>query len=217
MFIKGATFNEYIAELDLARAEGLLLRYISQTYKGMAQSVEEKYKNDEVLDIIAYLRTMLSRVDTSLIEEWESLFLAKEEEVETSEKRALSPYDPRVNYKAFVAKLRSELFHLVRLLSIKNYTEAELAINNSGDDAWNEERFEQALKGFYEISPKIIADPRARNPVHTKINKVSDTEYEVTHTLLDEQDDSWHLNITVDLKERRDESAPLLFLKSIEE
>lgn len=217
MFIKGATFNEYISELGLARAEGLLLRYISQTYKGIAQSVEDRYKNDAILDIIAYLRTMLSRVDTSLIEEWESMFLPgdKEASVEVEEKR--SPYDPRVNHKAFVAKVRSELFHLVRLLSLKNYQEAALAINNGRDEAWDEPRFLNALKGFYESYPEIIADPRARNPELTHIHKLSETEYEVVHTLLDEEGDNmWHINAFIDLKEHRDESSPLLFLRSIE-
>lgn len=217
MFIKGATFNEYISELDLARAEGLLLRYISQTYKGLAQSVEEKYKSDEVLDIIAYLRTMLSRVDTSLIEEWESLFVADNADEAVKDKETLSPYDPRVNHKAFTAKVRSELFHLVRLLSQKSYTEAELSINNTGDEAWNEQRFTKALEDFYGSYQEIISDPRARNPALTKITKLSDTEYEVSHTLLDDQEDNmWHLEAYINLKERRDESTPLLFLRSIE-
>lgn len=217
MFMKGATFNEYIAEFGLARAEGLLLRYLSQTYKGLVQSVPDQYKTEEVLDIIAYVRTMLARVDTSLIKEWESLFEEAPAEIAIEEnKRPLPPYDPRVNHKTFVVKIRSELFHLVRLLSLQNYEEAALAIANNGEDAWTKERFEKALLDFYRDYNAIIADPRARSPSLTQIEKISDTKYAITHTLLDDKEDNmWHLDVSVDLNRRQQESEPLIYLEGI--
>lgn len=217
MFLKGATFNEYVSELGLERSEGLLLRYLSQTYKTMVQSVPDLYKSDEVLDIIAYLRTMLSRVDTSLIDEWESMFeKGPKDATKPSEEVKLFPYDPRVNHKAFVAKVRSELFHLCRLLSQKNYEEAGSAIANSGPDAWTKERFETALNDFYEEYGHIVADPTARSPLLTNITKISDTKYAVTHTILDDQEDNmWHIDATIDLDNRKTEGEPLLWLESI--
>ena len=214
MFVKGATFNEYISELGLQRGEGLLLRYLSQTYKTLMQSVPDQYKSDDLLDIIAYLRTMLSRIDTSLIDEWESLFEeAKESNTEPTKQEIRSPYDPRVNHKAFVAKVHSELFHLVRLLSQKNYEEAALAIANSGDDAWDKPRFIEALEDFYRDYDHIIADPRARNPSLTKITKLSDTLYTVLHTILDDKEDNlWHLDATIDLNQKVGENITLLHL-----
>lgn len=216
MFVKGATFNEYVAELGLARSEGLLLRYLSQTYKTLMQSVPDSYKTEGVLDVIAYLRTMLSRVDTSLIDEWESLFedgtITQRDIVEKTYK----PYDPRVNHKAFVAKVRSELFHFVRLLSQKNYEEAALAMRHNPDDVWNEARFETTLKDFYQDYGAIIADPRARNPELTRLDKLTDAQYIVTHTLLDDKDDRlWYLKGTIDLDSSRDESEPLIVLTEI--
>ena len=167
MFERGSTFNEYVLEFGLARSEGLLLRYLSQTYKALAQSVPDQYKNEEFLDIIAYLRTMLSRVDTSLIDEWESMFEAGDERaLITQDSQSLSPYDPRVNHKAFVAKVRAELFHVVRLLAQKNYEEASLGLANSQD--WPAQKLEDAFQNFYDNYEKIIADPRARNPLLTE-------------------------------------------------
>lgn len=216
MFVKGATFNEYISELGLARSEGLLLRYLSQTYKTLVQSVPEQYKSEGVLDIIAYLRTMLSRVDTSLIDEWESLF---DEGIDGSREvveKILKPYDPRISHKAFVAKVRSELFHLVRLLSQKSYDEASLAVHNAGENVWDQKRFEQAFKDFYSEYATIIADPRARNPELTRIEKLSDTKYTISHTLLDDKEDNlWHIDGSIDFELPRDESEPLITLESI--
>jgi hypothetical protein len=217
MYLKGATFNEYVGELGLARAEGLLLRYLSQTYKALVQSVPDHYKTDEVLDIIAYLRTMLSRVDTSLIDEWESLF-GDEQRGQFTEERTPSrlQFDPRVNHKAFVAKVRSELFHLVRLLAQKNYEDAGLAVANRGDDAWTPERFSQALSPFYEDYQQIIATPQARNSTLTKLEKLSDTTYSITHTLLDDKEDNiWFINALIDLDKQREEYEPLLFIQAI--
>jgi superfamily II RNA helicase len=216
MFFKGATFNEYVSEFGLARAEGLLLRYVSQTYKTLVQSVPEQYKSDEVLDIIAYLRTMLARVDKSLIEEWESMFeptaIDEDGALKTVE---LKPYDPRVNHKAFVAKVRAEFFHLVRLLSQKNYEEALAVIANTGDDAWTIELLEKTLEPFFR-EYRMITDPRARNPQLTKIHKESDTIYVVTQTILDDKEDNmWHLDAKIDLEKLQEESMPIIWLVSI--
>jgi superfamily II RNA helicase len=193
MFERGATFNDYVGEFGLARSEGLLLRYISQSYKTMAQSVPDNYKNDECLDIIAYLRTLLSRVDTSLIDEWERMFEPGEEKSISTNKPHYSPFDPRVNSKAFIAKVRAELFHIVRLLAQKNYEELTLIFSNS--DEWPPQKFENVLKDFYEHYDFIIADPRARNPKLCQIQKIRDDYYEITHILLDDKEDNfWHIH-----------------------
>ncbi len=215
MFETGATFNEYINELGLARAEGLLLRYLSQAYKGIMQSVPDQMKTDGVLDIIAYLRTMLSRVDTSLIEEWESLF---DEPLENSganvKKQEYAPFDPRVNHKAFAAKVRAELFHLVRLLAGGAYLEAEGAIKNG--DKWNAAGLEEVLRPFIAEYGKIIGDPRARSPELTRLKKLSDSAYEVSHTLLDEQGDNiWFIKGLIDLDSIKDLNEPIIEITEI--
>lgn len=210
MYSKGATFNEYVNEYGLARAEGLLLRYLSQTFKSLVQSVPDTYKSDEVLDIIAYVRTILARVDTSLIDEWSSLFEAKPEATPVKrEGLRLMTFDPRVNQKAFLAKVRAELFHVVRLLASKSYEDALSAIANPQE--WSVEKFEQTFAPFYESFQELIADPRARSPQLTQIKKLSDTSYSVVHTLLDDQEEnSWHVRAEIDLSVQREESAPFL-------
>ncbi|MCA9507989.1 MAG: DUF3516 domain-containing protein [Myxococcales bacterium] len=217
MYGKGATFNEYVNEYGLARAEGLLLRYLSQSYKTLMQSVPDSYKNDEVLDIIAFIRTILARVDTSLIDEWTSLFEEKpQEDMTRRESASLMTFDPRINPKAFLAKIRAELFHLVRLLAQKNYEDALLAIANP--DEWSKEKFEEVFAPFYEDYEGIIADPRARNPKLSQIKKVSDTFYTITHTLLDDREDNaWYLRAEIDLAHQREENAPLLKLLEVDE
>lgn len=199
MFMKGVTFNEYISEYGLARAEGLLLRYISQTYKALMQTVPDSFKNDAVVDVIAYLRTMLAKVDQSLIQEWESML----EPTESSPQEVLEaprlPFDPRVNHKAFIARVRAELFSLIRMLSQKNYEEVIEAISNTGDEPWSKDRLENAMERFF-ADYQMIADPRARSPELTKVEKVSEHLYRFSHTILDTKEDNmWHINGRIDL------------------
>ncbi|HXW60934.1 MAG TPA: DUF3516 domain-containing protein, partial [Myxococcota bacterium] len=215
MFLKGATFNQYVVELGLARSEGLLLRYLSQTYKTLVQSVPDNYKSDQLMDIIAYLKVMLSRVDTSLIDEWESLFKDSEEMVLVGREPSLAAFDPRINKKAFIAKIRAELFHLVRLLSERNFEEAALAIANSKD--WPLEKWEESLNAYFSMHEKLIADARARSPELTRIKELSELEFDITHNLIDESDErDWFLRARIDMKDRVDDSAPLLTLLAIE-
>lgn len=209
MFIKGATFNEYVSELGLAKIEGILLRYISQTFKALVQNVPDNYKNDEVLDIIAYLRTMLSRVDTSLLKEWEGMFTKEAKDISTTSK----PFDPKLNHKAFIAKVRAELFHLVKLLQQQNFTEIVSFIVNNED--WSEAKLINTLERFYD-QYTIIADARARESRLSQIKQESDNIYHLYHTIIDDKGDNiWHIEASVDIDKIIDESSPILKLINI--
>ncbi len=67
------SFSEYIRDYNLQRAEGLLLRYLSDVYKTLIQTVPENSKNDEIDAIIVYLGSMIRQIDSSLLDEWERL------------------------------------------------------------------------------------------------------------------------------------------------
>ncbi|NJL29798.1 MAG: DUF3516 domain-containing protein, partial [Thermoanaerobaculia bacterium] len=73
MFEHYWSFEDYVRLYGLQRSEGVLLRYLSQLYKTLSQSVPERAKTEGVYDVLGYFRTMLERIDTSLLEEWESL------------------------------------------------------------------------------------------------------------------------------------------------
>jgi hypothetical protein len=51
MWERGATFAEYVKEYGLVRSEGALLRYLSDAYKALVQSVPESDKTEEVQDL----------------------------------------------------------------------------------------------------------------------------------------------------------------------
>ncbi len=73
LFEKAMTFGEYVQYHGLKRSEGVVLRYLSDVYKGLIQNIAEDLKTDEIDDLIAWLGALVRQVDSSLIDEWERL------------------------------------------------------------------------------------------------------------------------------------------------
>ena len=95
MFERAMTFGEYINDYGLKRSEGVLLRYLSDVYKGLVQNVPEDLATDELGDIVAWLGAVVRHVDSSLIDEWERL-LHPDEATSVDELRPAST-DRRAN------------------------------------------------------------------------------------------------------------------------
>ena len=73
LFERAMTFGEYIDFYGLKNSEGAVLRYLSDVYKGLTQNVPAEAGNDELADIVHWLRTLVRQVDSSLLDEWERL------------------------------------------------------------------------------------------------------------------------------------------------
>ena len=73
MFERSLTFVEYIGFYQLARSEGLVLRYLADTYRALRQTVPDEAKTEELADIEAWLGELVRQVDSSLLDEWEAL------------------------------------------------------------------------------------------------------------------------------------------------
>src|SRR5262249_41658200 len=86
MFEGFMSFADYVKRYGLQRGEGVLLRYVSQLYKTLGQSVPELAKTEGVWDALGFFRAMIDLTDTSLLEEWESL-LPPEIRLETEARR----------------------------------------------------------------------------------------------------------------------------------
>jgi hypothetical protein len=73
MFERSMTFGEYTGHYGLKQSEGVLLRYLSDVYKGITQNVPADAMNDELDEIAHWLGTLVRQVDSSLLDEWERL------------------------------------------------------------------------------------------------------------------------------------------------
>jgi len=217
------SFADYVKRYGLQRSEGVLLRYVSQLYKTLDQSVPEAAKTEGVWDALGFYRAMIDLTDTSLLEEWESL-LHPELRLEGKGKReaakeALWLEELLANPKSFAARVRAEMHLLVRALAAKEWEEAVASVQQDPEGpggTWDEERFEAAMAPFVAEYGELVFTPEARRHQWTEIRSTGDRTWEVAQTLLDSQGDNlWAVQGTIDLRNPLTIDGPLVRLTRI--
>ncbi|MEM6960803.1 MAG: DUF3516 domain-containing protein [Myxococcota bacterium] len=216
MFEEGMTFREYVKEYGLARSEGVLLRYLSDVYKTLQQSVPEDAKTQETRDMIDWLSAVVKQIDSSLIDEWEQLTHPEEPVKRAANElsgKELSDQEDIVETKGFVVLIRNDCFRFVKLLARSDYEGAIELL--SGLPRWTTERLAEALAPYHQEHATIRTDPKARAPKCTQIDK-ADVEWVVRQVLLDDEDfGEWHLEFRVDLEASRAQGRPALRLTGV--
>ncbi len=216
MFESCRDFVDYVREHSIARSEGLLLRYLSQLHNTLVQTVPEEAKTEEVYDVIAFLRTTLQNVDSSLVQAWETLLQPEAAGLEGREAAAPPPFDVALRPKALAARVRAELHALVRDLAAREFETAALRLRQDPEDAWDAARLEAALEAFFEEYGEIDFTPQARQAQRTRLEELGPRRWGVTQVLCDPLgDDLWALHGEVDLTGQRDPEGPLVCLRRI--
>jgi len=221
MFEGFRSFSDYVQEYDLERAEGLLLRHLHSVYKVLAQTVPDRIKTDAVLEAEIYLRDMLRRVDSSLLEEWERMLapdrapsgIAGAEQPPVPEE----PRDVTSDTRAFTVSIRTRAFAFLRAWSI-GHDEAALEAIDVRDDAggqpWSADRLRAAREAYRVEHSDLRLDPEARNLRHTRVEPSGEGDrWVVQQTLVDPEGfNDWILGLEVDLAASRDAGVPVLRL-----
>ena len=221
------TFPEYVREYELQRAEGLLLRYLSDVYRALEQTVPAAQKNDEVDAIGAYFGSIVRSVDSSLIDEWERLKSGEGEATFRSSRErsaAASPVasDPLGDPRALRIRVRNEVFLFIRALAIGDFENALTVLKRWSPDGatavdgegqtWSEARLEAIGKAFAESGHKDLrTDTAARAQTHTRLDEASDS-WSIEQTLVDSDGhNDWMLKLKFDLRESRAQKPRLIF------
>jgi hypothetical protein len=212
------TFADYVREYELQRSEGLLLRYVSEAYKTLVQTVPETYRNDELLDVIAFLRATVRGVDSSLIDEWERMrdpsYQARIVDARAAVAETLGPPPVWADPKAFLARIRTELHRLLVAVARKDAEGAAAAVANGPE--WPPTRLEEALAPYWAEHPRIDTTPAARRPHNTFVKELGARRWQAIQRIVDEAGEvDWMLECEIDLSSPRDPDAPLLSLLRI--
>jgi hypothetical protein len=206
------SFADYVREYELQRSEGLVLRYLTETYKTLVQTVPESYRDDALLDVITFLRATVRGVDSSLIDEWERLRDPSYLPALVADPRAvLGPPPLWADPRAFAARLRTELHALLVALARKDW-EAALGALAPGSD-WTAARLEAELAPYWAAHPRIDVTPAARRPHHTFVKELGERRWEAVQRIVDEAGEvDWMILCEVDLSGPHDRDRPLLHL-----
>jgi hypothetical protein len=209
-------FGDFVRRYGIERSEGLLLRYLSQVHNTLQHSVPESAYTDDLHDLMGWLRALLGRVDSSLVEEWESLVDPSKPRERAAAAAKPQPFDLARHPKALAARIRAELQQLVRALSQGHYEEAAACVRDDPDDRWDAPRFESALAPFLAEYGRVVFDPRARLAEHTAITPIVPRRFAVQQKLLDPAgDDLWAIVGEVDLREEKAPEGPLVRIDRI--
>lgn len=201
------SFEDYVRRYSVARMEGVLLRYLSQVHSTLARNLPETARNDEVLEIIAFFRAMLARVDSSLVEEWENL-VNPMEPTALAEMASPDRAPRRLDQKSFNARVRAEMHQLMQALSKRDFEAASVCVANLD---WDPARFEAEFTALFEAQGDLRHDPDARRGHWTRIDARSELAFDVTQTLIDaEGEGGFQIEAEIVLDEPRMPAGPML-------
>jgi superfamily II RNA helicase len=207
-------FDDYVRRYNIARMEGVLLRYLNQVHSTLARNLPEAARTDEVEEIIAFFRAMLARVDSSLVEEWENL--VHPSEAPSKEKEATPDRAPRrLDPKQFNARVRAEMHQLLQALSRRDF---EMAAGCVASGSWDAARFEREFEGVFESQRNVRHDPDARRGHWTRIEVRSELAYDVVQILIDEEGEGgYQLEAEVILGDAQMPAGPMLRILGLRE
>jgi hypothetical protein len=223
MFETFSGFSDYVKSYGLERSEGVLLRYLSQLYRTLDQTVPEPAKSDEVWDVLGFFRSLVGETDASLLEEWErmrhpELLLAERTAPAAPAKRAEASWITELlaNPRVFAARVRAEAQLLVRALARKDWEEAAERVCAEAGDLWDAARFEAALAPFFEEYGELLSGAEARLHHLTKLSSTGPRKWEVAQTLLDPKgDNTWAVFAEIDLTDAGAPDGPILRIRRI--
>jgi superfamily II RNA helicase len=190
MFERYSSFADYIKSYGLMRAEGLLLRHLTNVYRVLSNTIPPAFKTEPVDEVITYIETLLRITDSSLLDEWETL---KNPDHTPNTNEALpapkGPTDITRDREAFTRLVRNEVFRFLRMLSNKEYQEIDetFELNRMFPEAkWKYTELGKMMDKYYETHDWIRLDPEARNKINTNITESDDhSTWKIKQTLID--------------------------------
>ncbi|MGH3660978.1 MAG: DEAD/DEAH box helicase [Micromonosporaceae bacterium] len=194
LYEQAMTFTEYISYHNLARSEGLVLRYLADVWRALRQTVPEEAKTDPLIDLEEWLGELVRQIDSSLLDEWEQLR-------NPTDAAAPAPVDDRPpavtrNRRAFRVLVRNALFRRVELAARRRYDELGALDSDAG---WDADAWQEALEPYWEIHDEIGIGPDARGPAMLIIEE--QPEQWLVRQIFDDPagDHDWGLSAEIDL------------------
>ena len=203
MYEWGRTFTEFVAFYGVTRSEGLVLRYLSDTYRALRQTVPERHGTDELDDIIEWLGELVRQVDSSLLDEWEALTdpesVARAAEAAAAGVVLAPPRPITANERAFGVMVRNAMFQKVQLAA-RDAWGSLAALEGEGKVAMPAHAGRRRSGAYWDEYETLDDGPAARSPALLLIDRSSPRLWTVRQIIDDpEGHHDWAIVATVDL------------------
>jgi hypothetical protein len=197
MWEQGMGFSDLVARYGLARSEGLVLRYLTDAYRTMRQTVPERHRPPELDELLEWLGETVRQTDSSLLDEWEALADPAHVRPDVADHEPPPPPRPlSARGRPFRVMVRNAAWRRVELAARDDV--AGLAALGGGMTG---EEWDAALGSYYAEHGAIRLDADARGP-HLLAVSEEGRRWRVRQTLHDpEGHHDWVVDLIVDLDE----------------
>ncbi|WP_303869229.1 RNA helicase [Senegalimassilia anaerobia] len=174
MLESAADFKGYIQKLGIMRYEGILLRYLSEAFRGLDRTIPEDKRSEQLKDIIAWLGLIVRSVDSSLVDEWENAGAV----LDAAPPDAAGAEAVVRDRRGLTVLVRNALFSRVRLAAHRDTAGLGEA---DGDWGFGERAWIQALDEYYEEHEEVLLDADARSKAYLMLDEADEEELHVWH------------------------------------
>ena len=208
MITRAMGFGEFVAFYKVQRSEGLVLRYLSDAYRALRQTVPAYARTDELDALITWLGQVVRHTDSSLVDEWEAMT------------GVVTPKDAPIAPPPSTRPLSANLPALRVLIRNAMWRRVELAARDdvdglgalSGPEGITIDDWDDALGAYWDEHDEMLLDADARGPAMLDITAegrtlivrqiIADPEANhdwqiIGHVDLDATDESGELELTV--------------------
>ena len=193
--LEGANdFKGYIQKLNIARSEGILLRYLAEAFRSLDRTVPVAKRNEQLEDIISWLGFMVRSVDSSLVDEWEA----------AGDPAALDMAPPSAadqvvaDRRGVTLLVRNALIRRVTLAARERYDQLGELDSDFGMTAT---RWERVLDAYHEQHEEILTDADARSSAMLSIDEADEQAAHIwhVHQIFADEDGDHDFGIMADL------------------
>ncbi|MCP3423863.1 DEAD/DEAH box helicase [Nocardioides pinisoli] len=172
MWEQGMGFTDFVSRYQLARSEGLVLRYLTDAYRTLRQTVPETHRAPEVEDVIEWLGETVRQTDSSLLDEWEAL--SDPDHASSAVAHHEPPPPPRPLSKQerpFRVMVRNAMWARVDAVS-RDDLDGLVRLERAAADRTDPPRqvvvgrsvWDAALEDYYAEHDRVLTDGDARGP-----------------------------------------------------
>jgi Domain of unknown function (DUF3516) len=195
MYEQGMSFTDFVTRYQLARSEGLVLRYLTDAYRTLRQTVPDHHRTPELEWLSEWLGETVRQTDSSLLDEWEALTdpdAVHRHALELAEHRL--PTNPRPISKqerAFGVMIRNAMFRRVQLVAHDDL-DGLMALERAAADRTDppgevvmlRSAWDAGIEAYYAEHDDVLLDADARGPDLLQVVKTG-RSWPVTQTLHD--------------------------------
>ena len=210
-------FTGYIARYNIARSEGTLLRYLSDAYRALARTVPQEKRDEQLDDIISWLRVVVRSIDSSLVDEWENA--GTDTDASEAAANLAAPGAKQAvaeDRRGLTVLVRHAMFRRVQLMDLAKPDELGALDKDWG---YGVHEWEDTLDDYYDEHEYVNIDAKARSGelfILDESKENSEHAWKVRQIIDDSDGDhDWAITGTVDLDATQSSGEVVFFDYSV--